>query len=47
MVGGVYGRVYVWQGVCERGECVMGVCAGETTTEAGNTHPTGMHTCLY
>ena len=22
------------------------MCAGETTTEVGSTHPTGMHSCL-
>ena len=27
------------------GECMAGegVCAGETTTETGDSHPTGMH----
>ena len=23
-----------------------GVCVGETATEAGGTHPTGMHSCF-
>ena len=23
-----------------------GVCVGETATEAGSTHPTGMHSCI-
>ena len=23
------------------------VCAGETATEAGGTHPTGMHSCYF
>ena len=30
---------YAWQG----GACV----AGEMATEAGGTHPTGMHSCYY
>ena len=36
MVGGMHGR-----GAC----MVGGMHAGETTTEAGRTHPTGMHSC--
>ena len=38
VVGGVHGRGHSWQG---------GVHAGETATEAGGTHPTGMHSCNY
>ena len=33
---GVHGRGHVLQG---------GMCAGETATEAGDTHPTEMFTC--
>ena len=36
--GGMHGRGDVWQG---------GLRAGETTTEAGGTHPTRMHSCLF
>ena len=37
--GGVHGRAGdVWHG---------GVRAGETTTEAGGTHPTGIHSCFH
>ena len=52
--GGVYGRGCAWQGVCTAGVCVWqegmcdtegGMCAGETATEGGGTHPTGMHSC--
>ena len=34
-----------WQGgVHGRGACVVGgICTGETASEAGSTHPTGMH----
>ena len=52
---GVHGRGHVWQGrgVCMvGGMCGRGVHgggggmrAGETATEAGGTHPTGMHSC--
>ena len=34
--GGVFGW-HVWQG---------GMHAGEMATEAGGTHPTGMHSCF-
>ena len=41
-----------WQGPV-RGMCVAGGCmagracmVGETATEAGGTHPTGMHSCV-
>ena len=37
-------------GMHDRGACVAGApppcMAGETTTEADGTHPTGMHSCL-
>ena len=42
MVGGVHVGGHAWQGVC----VVGGVHAGETATEAGGTHHTGMHSCL-
>ena len=32
-------------GVCYGG-CVAGVRVGETATETGGTHPTGMHYCI-
>ena len=41
-----------FQGVCTvrggKGACMAGEggMAGETVTEAGSTHPTGMHSCL-
>ena len=45
-------RVHAWQGACmagsgcSRGACIAGgMCAGETATEAGGMHPTGMHSC--
>ena len=44
MTGGVqHGR-----GVCMAGgACLVGgICTGETATEAGSTHPTGMHSCF-
>ena len=32
-----------WQeGMCDTGG---GMCAGETATDGGGTHPTGMHSC--
>ena len=35
---------HVWQG---EGACLAGgMRAGETATEVGVTHPTGMHSCL-
>ena len=37
------GELCVWQGVCMAGG---GVRAGETATEAGGTHPTGMYSWL-
>ena len=40
--GSVHSRGHVWQGCTWGGACV----AGETATEAGGTHPTGMHSCL-
>ena len=52
MVGDMYGGGSVHgEGAC-MGVCMVGVCveggmhAGETATEAGGTHPTGMHSCL-
>ena len=42
----------VAEGVHDRSVCVVGAYmavgmhAGETVTEAGGTHPTGMHSCL-
>ena len=40
---GMHGRGHVWQGWGVQGE---GVCvAGEMATEAGDKHPTGMHSC--
>ena len=33
---GMHGRGHAWQGAC---------VAGEMATEAGGTHPTGMHSC--
>ena len=33
----------VWLGACMVGD----VNAGETATEAGSKHPTGMHSCLH
>ena len=35
--GDMHGRGCVWRG--------GGMCAGETATEAGGTHPTEMHSC--
>ena len=55
--GGMHGRGCAWQGgvymgghafqgsLCGGGHVWQGVHAGETTTEAGGTHPTGMHSC--
>ena len=38
------GGVHAWQeGVHGRGACM----AGETTTEAGSMHPTGMHSSCF
>ena len=37
VAGGMHGRGHAWQGAC---------MAGETGNEAGNKHPTGMHSCL-
>ena len=39
VAGGMHGTGggHVWQGVC---------MAGETATAAGDTHPTGTHSCL-
>ena len=36
VAGGVHGRGYAWQG---------GMCAGDTATEVGSTHLTGMLSC--
>ena len=42
MAGGVHG-----QGVCMAGACIMevGCMAGQTSTAAGGTHPTRIHSC--
>ena len=41
--GDVHGRGYAWQGDEHgRGMCVT----EETATEASDTHPTGMYSCL-
>ena len=53
MVGDICGRGCEWQGACMPGggvharghACRRSVCAGEKATEAGGTHPTGMHSC--
>ena len=54
--GGMHAREgHAWQGACvagsmhgREGVSVVGVVrAGDTATEAGDTHPTGMHSCLY
>ena len=37
MHGDMHGKVHAWWG--------GGMCAGETVTEVGGTHPTGMHSC--
>ena len=55
MVGGVHSGVCAWQGVCVTGGCAWkvghgrqrGMHSGQTNTEAGGTHPSGMHSCLY
>ena len=42
--GGMHDRGHAWQGVC----IVVGGWAcmsGETATEVGGKHPTGMHSC--
>ena len=46
MMGGGHvwrrGGGHVWQ----RGSCMVGgMCEGETATEVGGTHPTGIHSC--
>ena len=42
MALGIYGRGCPWQGgMCGR----VGMHAVEKATEAGGTHPTGMHSC--
>ena len=44
---GVRGGGYVWEGVWMEGVCVVGdVRAGDTSTKAGGTHPTLMHSCF-
>ena len=48
IVGGMYGRgaCAVGVGACMAGVWVVrGLHTGETATEAGCTHPTGMHSC--
>ena len=42
--GGMLGRGHAWQrgAYMAKGACVH---VGETATEAGSTHPTGMHSC--
>ena len=42
-VAGGYAWGHAWQGACMVGR--GGMCAGETVTEVGGTHPTGMHSC--
>ena len=48
--GGMCGEGgHVWQGACMAGGRVWqggDLCAEETATEAGGTHPTEMHSCL-
>ena len=44
MAGGVCGRRHAYQGACMAGRAWI---AGETTIEAGGTHPTGMHSCFF
>ena len=38
---------YAWWGCARQGGVngKGGMCAGETATEAGGMHPTGMHSC--
>ena len=45
--GGVHGGGHAWQGVCGWGDMHgrWDMHAGETATEAGGTHPTGMNSC--
>ena len=55
MAGGMHGGGHVWQGrhawqsvghAWQGGVCGGGACvAGEMTTAADGTHPTGMHSC--
>ena len=42
--GGMLGRGHAWQrgAYMAKGACMH---VGETATEAGSTHPTGMHSC--
>ena len=44
VAGGIYGRGCAWQGVCMAGG--GGMYAGETVTQVGSMHPTGMHSCF-
>ena len=45
MAEGMHGKGYAWQeGMNGKG---LGVFTGETPTEVGGTHPTGMHTCTF
>ena len=52
IAGGMRGGVVCVVGVCVhakghawQGACVCEGCAGEMATDAGGTHPTGMHSC--
>ena len=54
VISSVHSRVCVAGGSCMAGGFCDGgvhgrggVCAGETATEAGGRHPTGMHTCYH
>ena len=42
MAGGMHGRRCAWYGAC----MARAMHAGETPTEAGDMHPTGMHSCF-
>ena len=44
--GDVHGRGCAWQGGMHGREGYAWQEAGETTTAADGTHPTGMHSCL-
>ena len=54
VVRGMHDRGWGWGVVCmagghvwRDGPCVGGdMYGGETVTEAGGTHPTGMHSCV-
>ena len=51
MVKGMHGErgaCMAREGMHGRGTCMVGgMCAGEMATEAGGTHPTGMHSCYH